>query len=55
MALLSRIAPVLEKVIRGGICYAVHFYAKANSKYMEGYDNEEWSYLKYWDANNLCG
>ena len=22
---------------------------------MKDYENKEWSYLKYWDVNNLCG
>ena len=40
----------------GGICYAIHRYAKANSKYMKDYnENKESSYLKYWDVNNCCG
>ena len=42
---------MVEKSIRGGICYAIHRYA---NKYMRDYDkNKEWSYLKYWDLNNL--
>ena len=42
--------------IRGGICHAIHQYAKANHKYMKHYDkNKDFSYLKYWDANNLYG
>ena len=47
---------VVEKGIRGGICNAIYQYAKANSKYMKGYDkNKESSYLNYWDVNNLYG
>ena len=46
----------IEKRIRGGICHAIHRYAKANNKYMKGYDkNKESPYLKYWDLNNLYG
>ena len=40
------------KGISGGICHAIHQYAKANKKYMKGYDKtEEPLYLKYWDVN----
>ena len=42
--------------IRGGTCHAIHQYAKANHKYMKYYDkNKDFSYLKYWDVNNLYG
>ena len=47
---------MVEKGIRGGICYAIHQYAKANNKYMKDYDKiKESPYLKYWDVNNLYG
>ena len=47
---------MVEKEIRGGICNAIHRYAKANNKYMKDYDkNKESLYLKYWDVNDLCG
>ena len=39
---------MVEKEIRGGICYAIHWYAKANNKYMKDCDkNKESPYLKY--------
>ena len=35
-----------EKVIRGGICHAIHRYAKANNKYMKTFDqNKESPYI----------
>ena len=47
---------MVEKGFKGGICHAIHQYAKANNKYMLDYDkNKESSYLKYWDVNNLYG
>ena len=47
---------MVGKDIRGRICHAIHRYAKANDKYIKDYDkNREWSYLKYWDINNLHG
>ena len=45
---------MVEKEIRGGICHAIHRYAKADNKYMKNYDkNKESSYLMCFDANNL--
>ena len=35
-------------LIAGGICYAIHWYAKANNKYMKDYDKNKESSL-----NNL--
>ena len=45
---------MIEEGIRGGICHAVHRYAKANNRYMKNYDkSKESSYIQYLDANNL--
>ena len=47
---------MVEKGIIGGICHAVHRYAKANNKYVKNYNkNKESSYIEYLDANNLYG
>ena len=47
---------MVENSIRYGICLAICRYVKAKKKYMKDYnkDNES-SYLKYWDVNNLYG
>ena len=46
----------VEKGIRGGICQAIHRYAKANNKNMKSYNkNKESSYIQYLDKNNLNG
>ena len=45
---------MVEKGIRGAICYSVCGYAKANSKYKKEYDKKkESSYLQYRGVNNL--
>ena len=47
---------LFEKGIRGGMCNAIHNYAKANNKYMKNYDSTKESiYIMYLDANNLYG
>ena len=47
---------MVEEGIRGGICYAIQRYAKANNKYMKDYDKKKKpSYIQYLDANNLNG
>ena len=45
---------LVEKDVKGGICHSIYIYAEANKKYMENHDkNKEWSYIQYWDVNNL--
>ena len=45
---------IVEKGIRGGTSHSIYPYAKANNKYLKGYDkNKESSYFQYWDVNNL--
>ena len=46
---------MVEKEIRGGICHAIHRYAKANNKCMKNYKKIKKSYVQYLDANNLHG
>ena len=44
---------MVEEGIRGGMCHAIHRYAKANNKYMKNYDEtEESSCIQYLDVNN---
>ena len=44
---------MVEKGIRGGICHATHWYAKANNKHVKDYNKNKESYLNYWDVNDL--
>ena len=49
---------MVKEGIRGGICHAIHRYAKASNKYMRDYNkDEEESFLQYVDSNtnNLYG
>ena len=45
---------MIEKGVSGGICHAIHRYAKVNNKYMIFYDeNKEMSYTLYLYADKL--
>ena len=47
---------MVEKCIRGQICYTIRRYEKANKKYIKNYEtNKESLCLKYWDVNNMHG
>ena len=46
---------MVGKRIRGGICYAIYRYAKANNKYMKNYNKYKEEFFQYLDANNLYG
>lgn len=47
---------VLRKGNRSGICNAIHWYVKANKKFMKDFDkNKESLYVKCLDENNLYG
>ena len=47
---------MVENGTRGGICQAIHRYAKANNKYTKNYDKDIISsFLMYLEANNLYG
>ena len=58
LELLTNIITLLmvERGITGGICHAMHRYAKASYKYIKNYnENIASSCLVYLDANNLYG
>ena len=45
---------MIEKVIRGGICHAIHSHAETTNKYIKYYDkNKELPYLINSDVNHL--
>ena len=45
---------MVENGIRGVICHSINRYAKSDNRYMKDHDeNNEPSYQKYWDINNL--
>ena len=47
---------MVEKGTGGGICQAIHRYAKANNKYMKNHNEDIISsYLTYLNASNLYG
>ena len=47
---------MVETGIRGGICYAIYRYAKANNKYMKNYNKDkEEPFFQYLDGRNLYG
>ena len=47
---------MVDKGIRGGMCHAIHRYAKANNKYMKNYaEIDESSHIQYLVLNNFYG
>ncbi len=47
---------MVERGVRGGVSTVTKRYAKANNRYVKGYDNSQTSvYIPYLDANNLYG
>ena len=46
----------IKKGLRGGTSYIAERYAKANNKYLNGYDPKKPSkFISYLDMNNLYG
>ena len=44
----------VEKWIRSGLWHSINWYGKANNRYMNDYDKNEYSPdRKYWDVSNL--
>ena len=41
---------MVEKGIKGEICYSIYLYAKADSKYMKDCDKNKVSFIQYWDG-----
>ena len=47
---------MVQKGIRGGMCQAIHRYAKENNNYINNYGEDiDLSYLLYLDTKNLYG
>ena len=47
---------MVEKGIRGRLCYSISRYAKVDNEYLKDYDkNGQLSNLKYWDVNSMHG
>ena len=47
---------LVEKGIRGRICYSIYWYAKVNNEYMKDFNkSKELPYIRYWGVNNLHG
>ena len=45
---------MVERGLRVGVCYVIHKYATAKSKYMKGYKKDKKpSFLMSWDSSNL--
>ena len=45
---------MVEKGIRGGLCYSVYRCINDSNKYIDYDKNKDPSYLRYWGVNNLC-